>query len=201
MALKDAGVGTKILGGLAALALLMALISNGDPDNDAWNAGDPAGASESSDGGSEGAAGSDDAWFEGAAEDDVDLPACDGTAPFSADGGTLRLPVHGPVTPFASAVCRLDTGTGDTDAVRLLQHALAACNGQPVAIDGAYGPETEDAVTAVQARHGIGDDGTYGPETQAAMAWPMDTGEGDGGPDSDGEPVGEMSCGEAPRPR
>ena len=127
--------------------------------------------------------------------------ACDGTAPFSADGGTVRLPVHGPVSPFASAVCRLDTWTGDLDAVRLLQQALTVCNGQQVAIDGEYGPETEDAVTAVQARHGIGDDGTYGPETQAAMAWPLDTGEGGGESDSDDEPVGEMSCGEAPRQR
>ena len=42
MALKDMDVGVKILGGIVAFALLMAMMSNGDPDNDAWGAGERA---------------------------------------------------------------------------------------------------------------------------------------------------------------
>jgi Putative peptidoglycan binding domain len=181
VALKDADMGVKILGGLAAFALLLAVLSNGDPDNDAWGGGSAAGASASSvdvDSGDP----TEDAWSEGAPDGGA-LPACDGTAPFAADGGTMRLPVYGPVTPFSSPDCQLDRTTGGDEATRLLQDALARCNGQPVAIDGVYGTETWQAVRAVQSQEGVQVDGTYGPETRGSMAWPIVSGDG------------EISCG------
>jgi hypothetical protein len=176
LALKDIDVGVKILGGLVAFALLLAMMSNGDPDNDAWTAGDAAGASESS-----AVEAASDPWSAGTAEDE-DAPACDGAAPFTVEGGTIRLPVHGPVVPFPSPGCQLGPGSSDAAAVGALQRALSACNGQPVAVDGAYGPETRDAVVAVQADRGLEVDGIYGPQTRVVMAWPAD------------EPGGEAPC-------
>jgi hypothetical protein len=168
LALKDMDVGVKILGGLVAFALLMAMMSNGDPDNDAWTAGDAAGASESST-----VDEASDPWS-AATADDEDVPACDGAAPFTVDGGTIRLPVHGPVVPFPSPGCQLGPGSPDAEAVVALQQALSACNDRPVMVDGAYGSETRDAVAAVQADQGLEVDGVYGPRTRVVMAWPAD---------------------------
>lgn len=167
MALKDMDVGVKVLGGVVVFALLMALMSNGDPENDAWGAG------ESVD--DEDVSGDDrrDPWS-AVPEDGEVVPACDGVAPFATDDGTIRLPVHGPVVPFPSAVCQLGPGSDDAEAVRALQHALAACNGQGIAADGVYGAGTEDAVAAVQAGLGLEVDGIYGPQTRVAMSWPTE---------------------------
>jgi peptidoglycan hydrolase-like protein with peptidoglycan-binding domain len=167
LALKDMDVGVKILGGIVAFALLMAMMSNGDPDNDAWGAGEPVDDAS--------ADGEDpyDPWS-AAPDDGAEVPACDGVAPFTTDDGTVRLPVHGPVVPFPSAVCQLGPGTGDAAAVGALQHALAACNRQALAVDGAYGADTERAVAAVQAELGLEVDGIYGPQTRVAMAWPTE---------------------------
>jgi hypothetical protein len=178
LALKDMDVGVKLLGGLVGFAVLLALMSNGDPDNDAWGTGDQAGASESAEG-ADGADGADglDPWSAGASDDASDLPTCDGVAPFATDAGTFLLPVHGPAVPFPSAGCQLGPGRPASDAVRVLQQALTACNGHPVTVDGAYGPETLAAVAAVQADHGVPTDGLYGPRTQVVMAWPADPGD------------------------
>ncbi len=179
MALKDGDVGVKVLGGLAAFALLMALISNGDPENDAWSEGAAAEASTSSDEGDPGPS-SDDPWSAGVA-DDGGWPDCDDTAPFAVDGGTVRLPVAGPVTPLASPDCRVDDEGGGDEAVALVQEALVQCNGQALAADGTYGPATSGAVAAVQSQQGITVDGAYGPETRGVMSWPIEAGDGDGG--------------------
>lgn len=191
MATSKLDVGAKVLGGLTALSLVMALLSDGHPDNDAWVEGDAAAAgttaagdaSGDSDGDGDGDGVTVDAWSAGApageaeGADDVDAPpSCTGAAPFAGEGGTVLTPVAGPVRPFASPACRLATGRGTGDAVRLLQGALALCNGQPVTVDGGYGAETREAVSALQSRLGIGVDGEYGPETRAAMAWPVVSG-------------------------
>lgn len=179
MALKDLDPGLKFLGGLTAFAFLMALLSDGDPDNDAWGGG----AAEAS--GSQGSAlrsDPDDPWTAGRGADDAGdaggLPACTGAAPFGGAGGVVQLPVHGPVTPFASPACRLDGQHGSDATVRLVQAALERCNGQAVGVDGVYGAATAEAVRAVQARHGLAVDGVYGPETRRAMAWPALSGDG-----------------------
>jgi hypothetical protein len=166
LALEDMDVGMKILGGIVAFALLLALMSNGDPDNDAWGAGEPTEDSSAEQDPS-------DPWSAGP-DDGEDVPACDGVAPFATDDGTIRLPVHGPVVPFPSAVCQLGPGSRDAEAVGVLQHALAACNGQALAIDGAYGADTLRAVEAAQAALGLEADGIYGPRTRVAMAWPTE---------------------------
>jgi hypothetical protein len=180
MSFKDADTGVKILAGLAGVALLMAWFSNGEPDNDAWSGGQAAGASEPPDQG-EPPAGYDP-WTAGPGGDEGTdgggdaLPVCDGTALFSAESGAVRLPVAGPVAPFASPTCRLDGSGGADEAVQLLQHALARCNGRPVAVDGRYGAQTAGAVRGVQEQHGVGVDGVYGPETRAVMDWPIEPG-------------------------
>ncbi|MEI7031239.1 peptidoglycan-binding domain-containing protein [Streptomyces pratensis] len=66
--------------------------------------------------------------------------------------------------------CVLATGNQGA-AVRALQNALRACNGQSIAVDGVYGPATRQAVIAVQSRAGIARDGVYGPDTAQAMRW------------------------------
>jgi hypothetical protein len=186
MAVKDLDTGVKILGGLAAFALLMALLSDAEPDHDAWGGGDAVAATAASDGRTDSSTPSDDPWS-AAGPDESGWPACDGTAPFAAAGGSVRLPVDGPIAPFGSPDCRLDRWTGSDDAVRLLQDALARCNGQAVTVDGAYGPQTSQAVSAVQEGHGARVDGVYGPDTRRAMAWPQDT--GDGGVSCDSSPA------------
>lgn len=190
MALKDMDVGVKILGGLVAFSLLMAMMSNGDPDNDAWGAGTPPedGETDEDD--------RSDPWSAGPA-DGADVPECDGVATFTMGEGTIRLPVHGPVVPFPSAVCQLGPRSRDAEAVASLQHALAACNGQVLAVDGAYGADTTRAVAAVQGALGLEADGLYGPQTRVAMAWPTEPGSAgaaadpeDGAADAD-DPGGE----------
>jgi hypothetical protein len=165
--------GSHVLGGLVGLALLMAMISDGEPDNDAWGGGNTTEADvvadrsdlrSSDDGG--------DAWSVPPPGGEGSLPACTGTAPFASGGGTVRLPTDGLVAPVASADCGMSVSRGGGEAVRLLQEALVACNGQAIAVDGRYGDATRGAVRAVQQQHGIGTDGAYGPETRAAMSWP-----------------------------
>jgi hypothetical protein len=181
VAFKDMEPGVKVLAGIGVFALLLALMSNGDPEDDAWNDGASA-ASADSDDEADPALLAGDAWSAEPPEDGGELPACDGTAPFAVEDGTIRLPVHGPVVPFASSACQLAEGDGGgEEAVRLVQDALVACNGQAVTADGSYGAETRRAVASVQEAHGVGVDGIYGPDTRAAMAWPVVSDDGDGG--------------------
>lgn len=194
MAFKDMAPGVKVLAGLGGFALLLALMSNGDPENDAWNEGATA-ASADVDDDADPAGLAGDAWSAESPEDGGALPPCDATAPFAVDDGTIRLPVHGPVVPFASAACQLAEGhASGEEAVRLVQDALAACNGQAVTIDGSYGAETRQAVASVQEANGLDVDGIYGPDTRAAMDWPVESGDGDSGD----EGGGAAACSAAP---
>jgi hypothetical protein len=109
--------------------------------------------------------------------DDVDgggdLPTCDDVVVVEAGSGTAQVPGNsGLLDTSASAACQMRQGRGDEEAVVALQTALARCNSQTVAIDGVYGPATEQAVIAVQQRAGVGVDGEYGPATLQAMRWP-----------------------------
>ena len=74
----------------------------------------------------------------------------------------------------ATVVCEMEPGTGDQDAVAMVQQALVQCHGQAVTIDGEYGPETAAGVSSVQSSAGIAADGEYGPATLEAMRWPVD---------------------------
>lgn len=62
----------------------------------------------------------------------------------------------------------LSRGAGG-DAVSDLQRSLIAA-GYQIAVDGAFGPETEKAVNAFQSDRGLAVDGIAGPQTMAALA-------------------------------
>jgi len=52
--------------------------------------------------------------------------------------------------------------------IKTLQYLLRA-RGESVAVDGVFGPNTEAAVKAFQASHGVATDGIVGPVTWAAL--------------------------------
>ena len=107
---------------------------------------------------------------------DGDEPGtCDGVLVVESASGSARVPgdtdrPDGTATPL----CEMDTGAGDQDAVAVLQQSLVDCHGQTVTVDGQYGPQTADAVVAVQRQAGIAPDGEYGPATLEVMRWPVD---------------------------
>ena len=55
------------------------------------------------------------------------------------------------------------------EAVSRLQRALTAALGEPVSVDGIFGPETDAAVRAYQDSRGLDVDGAVGPETWGAL--------------------------------
>jgi hypothetical protein len=62
------------------------------------------------------------------------------------------------------------------DDVKALQRALAAAGHSPGAVDGVYGPSTQQAVAAFQTSAGLTADGVYGPETKAALQQSLNSG-------------------------
>ncbi len=61
------------------------------------------------------------------------------------------------------------------EAVRQVQRALKQINFNPGAIDGIYGPNTEDAVRRFQSMYAaLADDGIYGPNTRKYMRMELD---------------------------
>ncbi len=110
------------------------------------------------------------------AADSDGLGTCDGVLVVDSASGSARVPgedtdvLDGTATP----VCEMGAGDGDEDAVAVLQESLVSCHGQAVTIDGEYGPQTAEAVTAVQRQAGIEPDGEYGPATLEVMRWPVD---------------------------
>jgi peptidoglycan hydrolase-like protein with peptidoglycan-binding domain len=110
---------------------------------------------------------------DGLAVDGDNLATCDGVVVVAADGGAAQVPGEtGLFDTSESIACEMEAGQGDEDAVVVLQNALVRCNGQTVAVDGEYGPETTSAVIAVQRQAGVAADGAYGPATLQAMRWP-----------------------------
>ena len=80
-----------------------------------------------------------------------------------------RVPAWMPAYGF-SYNCYLERGSNNR-GVTELQRSLKLCNGQQIAVDGVYGPATEQAIKNVQYRHGLSVDGVYGPATGSAMTW------------------------------
>jgi peptidoglycan hydrolase-like protein with peptidoglycan-binding domain len=138
---------------LGLIALGMSGESLGDDDAGT----DEAGTDEATQSGSEDAGTCDDVVIVQSASGESDVP-----------GNVTQ------VESTASAECGLSEGDDD-EAVRALQEALVTCNGQDIAVDGEYGPQTREAVARVQEANGLVADGTYGPPTRDAMLWPTST--------------------------
>ncbi|MGJ7906685.1 peptidoglycan-binding domain-containing protein [Actinopolyspora sp. H202] len=75
-----------------------------------------------------------------------------------------------PATADGDHDCLLGQGVSN-NAVRSLQRSLYFCNGQDIAVDGIYGPNTAAAVRSVQRSAGIAVDGVYGPNTRDVMSF------------------------------
>jgi len=97
---------------------------------------------------------------------------CDGAIVVETASGNAQVPGNSSVIGSDSASCVMREGSGDEEAVLVLQTALARCNGQSVTVDGEYGAQTTQAVMNVQQQHGITADGAYGPATLEVMGWP-----------------------------
>lgn len=123
--------------------------------------------------GGSGTGAADEAGGTGGADGDV----CDGTTTYRSAEGSFTVPTEDRVLGAARA-CALGPAGGEGMPVRALQHALATCYGQPVAVDGGYGGATGDAVAAAQRLHGLAVDGAYGPQTADALLWPTIAGNG-----------------------
>jgi Putative peptidoglycan binding domain len=82
----------------------------------------------------------------------ADGDVCDGTTAYRSSAGSFTVPTQDRVLGAARA-CALGRAGGEGMPVRALQHALATCYGQPVAVDGEYGGATGDAVAAAQRLH------------------------------------------------
>jgi hypothetical protein len=78
-----------------------------------------------------------------------------------------------PATTLPDAV--LKPGSSGDD-VKTLQRALASAGHSPGAVDGVFGPKTEQAVTAFQTSAGITADGIYGPKTKSALEQQLNAG-------------------------
>jgi peptidoglycan hydrolase-like protein with peptidoglycan-binding domain len=147
VASKAVGIGVLVLFGLAALA-------STDSGCDIGNGGDG------------------DFDFDGSTS------TCDGAVVVETASGSAQVPGNTSVIGSDdSANCVLREGSGDEEAILVLQSALVRCNGQSVGLDGDYGSETAQAVMNVQQQHGVTADGAYGPATLEVMGWPS-TGSG-----------------------
>ncbi len=101
------------------------------------------------------------------------LPSCNSTtrAYTAAENEYAVIPTYrnGSVDDIG---CLLGSGNSGS-AVRALQTALNRCHGQPISVDGSFGPQTRAAVVAVQRAHGLRQDGVYGPATRSVIRWPL----------------------------
>jgi serine/threonine-protein kinase len=108
-------------------------------------------------------------------------PAASASADVSCAGTTLIPGVGGgqvrvPTTTDGSGKLNCDLGLNNSgEAVSRLQIALDYCNlHATLAVDGDYGPKTEQAVRAFQdTSKGLAHDGVFGPDTSGAMKWPV----------------------------
>jgi hypothetical protein len=147
VASKAVGIGVLVLFGLAALA-------STDSGCDIGNGGD------------------------GDFDFDSDAPTCDGVVVVETASGNAQVPGNTSLIGSDETTnCVMGEGSGDDEAILLLQGALVRCNGQSLDVDGDYGAQTTQAVMNVQQQHGVTADGAYGPATLEVTGWPS-TGSG-----------------------
>ncbi|MFE9439688.1 peptidoglycan-binding protein [Streptomyces sp. NPDC006602] len=96
-------------------------------------------------------------------------PTCNAKKAVSASGSFFTYQPY--YSGTGSRNCVMSQGA-QSDAVYALQIAIDTCY-QDISRDGIYGPETRQAVRAVQDAEDVGVDGVYGPETRKAMKWPL----------------------------
>jgi Putative peptidoglycan binding domain len=96
---------------------------------------------------------------------------CDDVVIVESGSAEVDVPGESHIFSESSVDCEMSEGD-DGAAVAALQDALERCNGQNVDVDAEYGPQTSQAVAAVQAQNGLDADGTYGPDTMRVMSWP-----------------------------
>jgi Putative peptidoglycan binding domain len=102
---------------------------------------------------------------------------CDGVVVVQEASVSTQVPGNTSlISSDSSTTCVMREGSGDDEAVTVLQTALVQCNGQNVTIDGNYGAATTQAVANVQRQHGLPADGAYGPSTLEVMSWPTGSG-------------------------
>jgi peptidoglycan hydrolase-like protein with peptidoglycan-binding domain len=99
----------------------------------------------------------------------------------AADCGA-SLTVAGVTIPVAQDAKAADTCTlqikSTGDGVKALQTAINACykpvlkNGEPLKVDGDFGPKTEAAFKSVQEKIGVPADGVYGLSVRAKLLFP-----------------------------
>ncbi len=92
----------------------------------------------------------------------------------AADGGSS----DGGAEPSVTRALLAEGSAGE--AVRDLQQNLSAL-GYPLAVDGIFGKDTEEAVRAFQRDQGLGADGVVGPRTLAAIGEALPFGADGGG--------------------
>ncbi len=124
-----------------------------------------------SDSAAQSAADEDFSFAPDAGSSDSGGPSCDDAIVVSAGSGSVQVPGDDDLFGDSSTDCQVDEGS-DAEAVVVLQDALVRCNGQPVRLDGEFGPETSGAVMNVQQEHGVAADGTLDAATRAVMQWP-----------------------------
>jgi len=93
----------------------------------------------------------------------------------------LEIPILYP--SFQPHSCEIVRGQRDTSSdwhyrpVSVLQNALVVCYNKQIAVDGDFGPRTEQALREVQAISGTAADGRYGPNTKRAIRHHQEGGE------------------------
>jgi peptidoglycan hydrolase-like protein with peptidoglycan-binding domain len=109
---------------------------------------------------------------------DSGMSSCDDVVVVGSGTASVQVPGDDAFFDTSSTLnCAVDEGS-DAEAVVVLQDALVRCNGQAIAVDGEFGPDTEQAVINVQQQHGIAADGAFGPATMGVMQWPTETSSG-----------------------
>lgn len=82
---------------------------------------------------------------------------------------TIKIPVVW-YEGYYNVRCWMDYGS-DGVGVEALQLALKSCYGQPIAVDGEFGPATRDALKYAQGKEGIAADGLYGEQVFENLKW------------------------------
>ncbi len=110
----------------------------------------------------------------GAAPAHAALPNCTKSTPVHF-GSSLISSI--PTDAGGSDDCVMYAGANNSGVVSM-QRALARCYGAKIAVDGAFGPKTRNALIGAQERMGAEPDGIWGPETSAKILLPFSN-EGD----------------------